>query len=190
MPACLRAHVHHYSAAAPAPCAGSRILFIAKLPFACYPEGASGSCTSGWNSLKSPPACLHVSSPVREQEQHFVNGPFTPWWTRKPHREHGGLLCRAAPGRSTRASRRLEAPRLPLRTEQPPLSTGWHGRLCQGCPWLGPGHRPHRSLQTWQQLNRRQWPLQGDLCFSFGSEQGAGSFPKAMLCVPIWSLCK
>lgn len=66
--ACVRTRVHHYPAAALAPCAGSRIPFIAKFPFSCNPEGASGSCVSGWSSLESPPAFLHVSSPALGEE--------------------------------------------------------------------------------------------------------------------------
>lgn len=65
---CMRARVRRYPAAALAPCAGSCILFIAKFPFSCYPEGASGSCISGQSSLESPPAFLHVSSAAQGKE--------------------------------------------------------------------------------------------------------------------------
>lgn len=65
---CVRTRVRRYPAAALAPCAGSCILFIAKFPFSCYPEGASGSSVSGRSSLESLPAFLHVSSPAQGKE--------------------------------------------------------------------------------------------------------------------------
>lgn len=65
---CVRTRVHYYPAAALAPSAGSHIPFIAKFPFSCYPEGASGSCVSSRRSLESPPALLHISSPVQGEE--------------------------------------------------------------------------------------------------------------------------
>lgn len=65
---CVRTRVHRYPAAALAPRAGSHVPFMAKFPFSCNPEGASGSCVSGRSSLESPPAFLHVSSPVQGEE--------------------------------------------------------------------------------------------------------------------------
>jgi len=70
--------VRRCPAAALVPRAGSRVPFIAKFPFSCYPEGASGSCVSGRSSLESPPAFFHVSSPDQGGESRLLNGPFTP----------------------------------------------------------------------------------------------------------------
>lgn len=60
----------------------------------------------------------------------------------------------------------------------------------QGGPVPWGGHCPWCSLQTWQQINRLQRSPNGALCFSFSSKRGAGLFPKTMLCVLIWRLCK
>lgn len=65
---CVRTRVHRYPEAALAPHAGSCIPFIAKFPFYCFPEGASDFCIPSQSSLESPPAFLHVSSPVQGEE--------------------------------------------------------------------------------------------------------------------------
>lgn len=106
-----------------------------------------------------------------------MNGPFTAGQAHKP------------PSKPRPVQKRLrqqpqDTP--PARPGQPALGTAGTA----GCALPGPGHRPHGSLRTWQQLNRRQWPLKGHLCFSCSSKRRAGSFPKAMLRVRIWRLCK
>lgn len=106
-----------------------------------------------------------------------MNGPFTAGQAHKP------------PSKPRPVQKRLrQQPRdtPPARPGQPALGTAGTA----GCALPGPGHRPHGSLRTWQQLNRRQWPLKGHLCFSCSSKRRAGSFPKAMLRVLIWRLCK